>query len=198
MRDILDPVDVWIGWPASAQIFGDKRPVALDDTLTVPKDSGPVTVNVLVNDFDPEGGPLTLVFASAGLGTAVAEANNTVTYTPPSGISGFDSIVYEIADDQDQRATGQVNLSIFEPQLSIDVSLNNILSVVSDIGPLDLDVTQPAAFAGSFQFETGDLQEGPINLVPPVLNGTPAQGQVLSASDGLWVYDNAAGTPTQS
>ena len=39
MRDILDPGDVWLGTPGGAEVFGNKRPVALDDALTVEKDN---------------------------------------------------------------------------------------------------------------------------------------------------------------
>ena len=198
MRDILNPVRFWIGTSASAQVFGDKRPVALDDTLVILKDSGPLTIDVLANDFDPEGGPLTLISVSAALGTAVSEADNTVTYTPPAGISGFDTILYEIADSLDQRNTGQVNITISDPQLSIIVAPDNTLSVVAEAGLLDLTVTSPASFAGTYQIDTGDLINGPINLVAPKLSGVPEVGQVLSASEGLWVFDTEAGSPGQS
>ena len=43
----------------------------------------PVTVNVLANDSDPDGDPLTVTGAAAPAhGTAVVNANNTITYTP--------------------------------------------------------------------------------------------------------------------
>ena len=85
MRDILDLQDRWLGTPVGFLQSGNKSPVAIDDTLSVAKDSGPTSVDVLANDWDPEGQPLTLVSASAALGTAVAELDNTVTYTPPVG-----------------------------------------------------------------------------------------------------------------
>ncbi|MEO0929353.1 MAG: Ig-like domain-containing protein [Pseudomonadota bacterium] len=198
MRDVLDVADLWMGPSASAQVFGDKHPVALDDAVSLLVDGGPVTINVTANDFDPEDGTVTLVSAVAALGTAVAEANNTVTYTPIPGFSGSDSIVYEIADSQDQRSTGQVNITVSEAQLSIDVAADNTMSVSAETGPLDLTVTNPPEFAGVTQFNTGDLQMGPVNLEAPGVSGTPAVGEVLTASDGLWVYDDGAGIPTQS
>ena len=88
MRTIFDPDNLWLGPAPMAQLSNsNKLPVAIDDALSVLRDSGPVTVDVLANDFDPEGQPLSLVSASAALGTAVAEADDTVTYTPPPGIS---------------------------------------------------------------------------------------------------------------
>ena len=42
-----------------------------------------VTVNVLANDSDPDGDPLTVTGATVPAhGTAVVNANNTITYTP--------------------------------------------------------------------------------------------------------------------
>lgn len=106
MKTIFDPVSWWLGSSPLVLSETKKRPVALDDTLAVGMSSGPVAVDVLINDFDPEGASLTLVSASAALGTAVIEANDTVTYTPPMGVTGSDTIIYEIVDDLNQRQTG--------------------------------------------------------------------------------------------
>ena len=200
MRDILDPIDLWIGTPGRAQVFGNKAPVALDDTLIVERDSGPVSVDVLANDFDPEGGALTLTDAFAALGTAVAEPNNTVTYTPPAGISGFDTVVYEIADAEDQRRSGQINISITEPEqtLVIETLSNNTLSVAADPGPLTITVTAPATYSGTYPFDTGDLAAGPLALAPPTIEGTLNSGDVLIGVPGLWAHDTGAGAPTAS
>lgn len=198
MRDILDPSARWLGTPGGAQVAGNKRPVTLDDALSLLMDSGPVSVDVLANDFDPEGASLTLISAAAALGTAVVEANNTVTYTPPPGIAGFDTVIYEVADDLDQRRTGQIDVTITEPVLSIDTGPNNTLMITSETGQIDITVTDPADFAGTWSISTNDLANGPVSLVPPSFNGTVRIGEVLSATDGLWIHDTGAGQPQQS
>ena len=198
MKDILDPTGNWLGAPPRGEFsIGNKRPVALDDTLAVVKDSGAVTVDVLANDFDPEGQPLNLLSASAALGTAVAEADNTVTYTPPPGISGFDTVVYEIEDDLGQTRSAQVNITITEPQLSIDAQPDNTLVVTAETGLVDVTVTTPAEFAGTWQIATADLLNGPVNLVVPGITGLVAEGEVLTAEAGLWAYDTGSGLPVQ-
>lgn len=197
MKTIYDPVNRWLSAAPLALAPGNKRPVALDDTLNVLIGSGPVTVNVLANDFDPEGAPLTLISASAALGSAVAEANNTVTYTPPP-IAGFDTVTYEIADDLDQRQFGQINVTISDLELTIDVTPNNTLVVNAESGMIDITVTDPAALSGTYQADVSDLIGGPINLVVPTITGTIGVGQVLTANAGLWVFDTGAGTPVQS
>lgn len=198
MRDILDPASVWLGTPGGAQVFGNKRPVALDDSLTVLKDSGPITVDVLANDFDPEGAALTLISASAALGTAVAEPDNTVTYTPPAGIAGADTVVYEIADDLDQRQTAQINVTITEPELTVTVQPDNTLVVNAETGLIDITITQPSEFAGTYQADTADLTGGPVSLVPPSVSGIVSAGQTLTTVGGLWIYETNASTPLQT
>lgn len=198
MRDILDPQDVWLGAPIGAQVFRNKAPVTVDDTLTVLQDSGPATVFVLANDYDPEGGSLTLMSAFAGLGSAVVEANNTVTYTPPPGFWGADTVVYEVADDKDQRQTGQINITVTEPDLTIGVSAANTLVVNAGTGTIDISVTEPPGFAGTYQANTSALTGGPVNLVPPQISGTATVGQALLADAGLWIYETGAGVPAQS
>ncbi len=199
MPTIFDPNNLWLGPAPMAQLSNsNKLPVAIDDALSVLRDSGPVTVDVLANDFDPEGQPLTLISATAALGTAVAETDDTVTYTPPSGLTGFDTVVYTIADDLGQTRSGQINVTITEPQLSVDVQSDNTLVVNAATGALDIMVTTPAEFAGTYQVDVADLISGPVNLVPPTVSGTFAAGQTLTATGGLWIFDAAAGQPLTS
>ncbi len=199
MRDILDVANVWVGAPiGTAFSFGNKAPVAVDDDRTVLQDSDPATFFVLANDADPEGQPLTLVSTSAVLGTAIANPDNTVTYTPPPGIAGFDTVVYEVADDLDQRSTAQINITISEPALAINTLSNNTFVVTSATGPMDVTITAPAEFAGTASIDTGDLVSGPVNLVPPTASGTTASvGEILSAKSGLWVQDTNSGIAQQ-
>ena len=198
MRDILDSQNRWLGAPGGFLLSTNKAPVALDDTLSVAQDSGAISIDVLANDFDPEGQPLTLISAIAGLGTAVAEPDNTVTYTPPAGISGFDTVVYEVADDVDQRRTAQINVTITTPALAITTQADNTMVVDADNATLDLTLTQPGAWAGLYQLDIGDLNGGPINLVAPTVTGNFSAGQALNAKGGLWIYDMNEGGPVQS
>lgn len=200
MYDILDPADRWIGTPgASAVSFSNnKAPIAIDDALSLAKDSGPVSVAVLDNDHDIEGADLTLISASAALGTAVAEADNSVTYTPPPGITGFDTVVYEVADDLGQRRSAQINVTITEPPLSVIVQPDNTMLVTAGTGPFDLTITEPSRFAGTYALDTADFLGGPVNLSPPTISGTVSSGQELTAEPGLWLNGTTSGLPVRS
>ncbi|PKP02032.1 MAG: hypothetical protein CVU14_04110, partial [Bacteroidetes bacterium HGW-Bacteroidetes-9] len=89
-------------------------PVAVDDIVTTPEDT-PVSGNVLNNDSDPDGGPVTvtqfLVFGDAtvygpgdlatitGVGTLMINGDGTFTFTPDPGYNGPVPIVtYTIID----------------------------------------------------------------------------------------------------
>jgi subtilisin family serine protease len=79
--------------------FGDDRPpVVANDTATTFK-STPVIVDVLANDSDPDGEPLTIhdlptgpVHGSLSIGAAA------ITYTPAAGYVGPDSFTYRVSD----------------------------------------------------------------------------------------------------
>jgi hypothetical protein len=91
-------------------------PVANDDTLTVNQGGAAGQVNVLANDTDPNGDPLTAVVAS---GTTVnggawqVLANGTATYTPSATFAGpSDSFTYSVSDGKGGTATGRVVVTI--------------------------------------------------------------------------------------
>ncbi|MFV3308926.1 tandem-95 repeat protein, partial [Pseudomonas sp. NY15181] len=100
-------------------------PVANADSATVNEDSS-VTLDVLHNDTDVDGDPLTVTGASAGNGSLVINANGTVTYTPKANFSGTDTITYSISDGHGGTATSTVNVTVIavadKPNLSLDSS----------------------------------------------------------------------------
>lgn len=181
------------------QAQGNAAPIAVDEAVVVERGATGVTISVLGNDVDPEGQPLTLVSAFAALGTAVAEPDNTVTYTPPPAAAGTsDTVVYEIADVEDLRDTGQVNITIVEPDVVITTLPDQTFEVSAGALPIDIAVTSPAEFAGTQTVDLADLETGPINVVPPEISGTAEIGQVLTANPSLWIYDAADGAPTRT
>jgi len=57
--------------------------------------------NVLTNDSDPDGDPITIVASDTTTlqgGSVVVDAGGTFTYTPPAGFRGTDSFTYTISD----------------------------------------------------------------------------------------------------
>lgn len=96
------------------------KPTAIDDPdVTVDQDSS-VNIPVTDNDF-PGSGPLgdhvvTISFEPVS-GTAVVEADNTVTYTPNPGVSGVHIFRYTLTDgDQDVSAEATVTITVKKAQ----------------------------------------------------------------------------------
>ena len=90
-------------------------PVPNDDTVTTARNTA-VTIAVLANDHDPDGDELTVTdVTQPSSGTAVANADNTVTYTPATNFSGTVSFTYQIDDGHGATVWGAVTVNVGEP-----------------------------------------------------------------------------------
>ena len=198
MHDILNSGQMWFGAPVRKLKAGNRRPVAVPDSLSVPKDSIPVIINVLGNDFDPENDAISIVSATAIYGSVVINGDDTLSYTPLVGFIGADTITYVIEDELQQVHSSTVTIEVLSPTLEVIVEPDNSLTVDAEIGPIDIDINMPAAAAGSFQTDTALLSGGPVNLKPPQISGALTEGGLLSATEGLWIWDITAGVPSQT
>ncbi|HET7728173.1 MAG TPA: Ig-like domain-containing protein [Candidatus Limnocylindrales bacterium] len=90
----------------------NQPPVANGDTASTAEDVA-VSVAVLANDSDPDGGSVTLVGVTAAPsnGAATANADGTVTYVPSANWSGTDSFGYQISDGAD-TASATVSVTV--------------------------------------------------------------------------------------
>lgn len=83
-------------------VIGNESPVAKGDRALTTED-GPVEIDVLANDFDPDG---SLDFESVTIlqeprhGTAEATLAGTIFYTPDEDFVGTDTLIYTVRDDQ--------------------------------------------------------------------------------------------------
>src|SRR5262249_22183597 len=97
----------------------NQPPTAVDDSATLTQDAF-ATIAVLANDSDPDNpnnppNPDVLTVTGATIpshGSAVVNANNTITYTPQSGYFGGDSFTYTIDDGHSGTATATVHLTV--------------------------------------------------------------------------------------
>lgn len=88
----------------------NEAPIANADVLTVEEDSTG-TVDVLANDTDADGDPLSLISFSANNGTVVNSSGGNLLYTPSSNFNGIDTITY-IVSDQITQVTGTVSVTV--------------------------------------------------------------------------------------
>lgn len=89
----------------------NQPPMASPDNIgTTP--GTPVTINVLSNDVDPDGDPLSIVIdIPPSHGTAVVQ-NGQIIYTPAAGYTGLDSFTYIVSDGRGGTATGTVTINV--------------------------------------------------------------------------------------
>jgi len=71
-----------------------------------------LTIDVLANDTDPEGGALSLVSYEQPLNGTVAENNQLLEYTPNANYSGTDSFNYTVADSKGNISRSIVDITV--------------------------------------------------------------------------------------
>ncbi|MGI0040318.1 MAG: Ig-like domain-containing protein, partial [Nitrososphaera sp.] len=107
----------------------------------------PVSVDVLANDSDIDGNPLTVTSVMAPVHGSAAISGNTASYAPAAGYSGQDSFAYTISDGRGGTATAtvvvQVNSVNKAPvaggqsvDATEDVPLSIVLGATDDNGDL--------------------------------------------------------------
>ena len=101
----------------TAGIIQNTAPVATDDGASTTRGT-PVTIDLLVNDVDPDGSlnPSSVIITNNPTrgGSVVNHNNGTVTYTPHRGFRGTDIFTYIVSDDvgaQSNEATVRVNVT---------------------------------------------------------------------------------------
>ena len=102
-----------------------RPPLANDDTANTTVNT-PVTINVVANDTDPEGGPLTVTNVSdPPHGSVVNNIDGTVTYTPDPAFIGTDSFQYTIQDNQSLTDTAMVTVSVTQAPNKCPTAVND-------------------------------------------------------------------------
>jgi len=137
----------------------NQAPVAVDDSGTS-TNGNPVTINVLGNDYDPDGDPLTVSVQQPEHGTLTVNGGS-ITYTPNPGFNGTDTYTYTICDDATPPLCDQATVTITvtgnsTPPVAVDDSgtsdggLAVTINVISNDYDLDGDAitvtsyTEPA------------------------------------------------------
>jgi len=77
-------------------------------------EDGTVAIDVLANDSDPDGDPISITGsdASSAFGGAISCAGSTCTYTPPVDFNGTDQFGYAVADSTGRTASATVTVTV--------------------------------------------------------------------------------------
>ena len=97
---------------ASVEMLGgNSAPSALDDAAATEEDAA-VTINVLVNDTDPDGDALTITsFTQPTHGVVTQAGSESLQYTPEADFFGEDTFTYTVSDGT-TTATGIVAVTV--------------------------------------------------------------------------------------
>ena len=150
----------------------NQAPVALDDSATVDEDTA-IVIDVLANDSDPDGDPLTIVSASASNGTVSINPDGTLTYEATADFFGSDSIDYTISDGADGTDSATVQVTVTNAP---DAPLANPDVAATDaVTPITIDVL------GNDTDADGD----PLEVTGFT---TPSGGSLTLGANGIFTY----------
>lgn len=91
----------------------NRPPQANNDWVTTISNMALNNINVLVNDTDPDGDPLTITaVGAASHGTATNNSGSSVSYTPATNYVGSDSFSYTISDGNGHTASATVYVTV--------------------------------------------------------------------------------------
>lgn len=95
--------------------INNRPPIAVDDDAQTATDQA-ATINVLANDGDPDGDPITVRQAGQGSnGQTAVNPDGIIIYTPNTGFIGNDTFDYTIADGDGETASARVNVTVTGP-----------------------------------------------------------------------------------
>jgi hypothetical protein len=129
-------------------------PNAIDDSATLNEGSA-VTIAVLSNDVDVDGSLTVTAVGAPAHGTATANANDSITYTPAAGYSGADSFTYT-ASDGSATDTAMVSVVVKDVIGNVAVLGTHGIWLRSGVDVLSGDVIVNAA--GAAPFLTGSVE----------------------------------------
>lgn len=159
-------------------------PTASADTALITAAGATTSINVVANDGDTDGtlnlASLTISQAPAN-GTAVPNANGTITYTHNGSAGASDTFKYTIADN-----SGSVSAAA-----TVTVTINQRPTAVADSATLAVGATQV------INVSANDTDaDGTLNLTSIVITQQPANGSVAVHPDGTVSYQHGNNSAT--
>ncbi|MDA7424467.1 Ig-like domain-containing protein [Thalassococcus lentus] len=158
---------------STVDVVVDEPPIAVDDTASTDEDVA-ITIDVLANDIEPQGQPLTVTSASALNGTVSINPDNTLEYTPNPDYNGPDTITYTIVDPDGNSDEGEVAVTV-DPVNDAPITEPDEATTPEDT---DVVIDDPA---GNDTDPDGD----PVTTASV---GDPANGTAVLNPDGTVTY----------
>lgn len=166
----------------------NRPPLATDDgPISVPS-AGTATVDVLANDSDPDGDPLTVpAYGTAAGGAVACTAQGSCRYTARSGFVGADSFSYTVDDGRGGRASATVRLDVAplpnQPPTFTGDTANDTQTVASGGTPTRVTATDPEGDALRYTVTGGALPPGVLLAADGSFTG-----QATNTTDAVVTY----------
>jgi len=90
-------------------------PIAVNDGTFILNQANPLTIDVLVNDSDPEGDPLTIISVTMPSNGSASIVNGQILYTPNQAVTGTVVFFYTISDSNGGTSTASITVQINSP-----------------------------------------------------------------------------------
>ena len=133
-------------------------------------------IDVLTNDYDPDGDKLTVVQAGANHGVVTINADGTLRYVPNPGFSGADVVKYTISDGNGGRDDATFTVTVA-------AGGTNTPPRAFDDGPFDILSNETQI---EFNVLSNDVDPDGDEL--ELLNASAQDGKVVALPDGLIRY----------
>ena len=180
----------------AASAVGNVAPDAVADSTSTVAGRG-VTLPVLANDRDPEGGSLDVTGVSdPAHGTASVGANDTVTYQPDLGFSGTEVFTYDLADGR--GGTDRASVTVVVAPLANDDTGATVEDTAVTVQVLANDLNPQAGILSVSTVSlpahgTAAIAGGAVRYTPhPDFNGSDTFSYTVS--DGLGGSDQGTVT----
>jgi hypothetical protein len=160
-------------------------PLAVDDSVMTTQ--GIVAqANVLANDSDPDGDPLTITASTNG-GHGSVTCTTVCTYAPDATFSGSDSFTYTISDGNGGTATASVQVQVLATSVQPDCSTATLRIGMKSLAKFAVDANINGR-AEAFRAVAGST--GSVSVLCLYLD---AKNTATSLVGGL--YGDAGGRP---
>ncbi|MDD9893307.1 MAG: tandem-95 repeat protein, partial [Gammaproteobacteria bacterium] len=179
-------------------------PTPVNDTISTPEDT-PVTFDVLSNDTDPDGDPLSVASATMAAGdeeagSVIVEPDNRLTFTPSAEVSGNFTIEYTATDGNGGNAVANVLVNVTPVNDPPEITGQNPLSVDEDnsltLFLADFQTNDPEGDPLTLTVQDGVNYSRSGNQVTPDLNFNGSLAVNVVVDDGEFTSDVFSATVT--
>jgi len=171
-------------------------PVAVDDVALTDEDV-PIVIDVLANDTDPDGEPLSLSLfpGVTSQGGTLIQVADTLEYTPPLGWHGVDSFEYSCTDGIDVSNLATVTITVNStnsPPIAVDDHVTTGMGVTIAVDALAND-SDPDGDPLTLTF-VGIPTNGVASIVGNLISYSPHPGFLGGDSFFYEIADGEGGT----